>query len=322
MSEDLDFNHETVMLDEVVELFRSVPAGVIVDATVGGAGHTTAILESRADISVVAIDQDTEAVDAARSRLERFGDRAKVVHARFDAIASVVAEEVGGVEAVVGFIFDLGMSSPQLDNPERGMSFWERGPLDMRQDRTRTRTAADLVNDASEEDVAEVLWAYGDERFARRIAKAIVAARPVLDTLQLAELIRDAIPAATRRTGGHPARRSFQAVRMWTNEDLPVLVAGLDAAMAATAAGGRVVVISFHSGEDRIVKNRFKLAETGGCTCPSGLDCVCGAVPEARLLKRGGWVPTQDEIRANPRASSARLRAVEILPRHVNEELT
>jgi 16S rRNA (cytosine1402-N4)-methyltransferase len=314
--------HESVLLDRVLELFASVPAGTIVDATLGGAGHAAALLETRSDLRILGLDQDRDALAAAQARLAPFGDRATVTHARFDQLAAVVAALGTAIQPIVGVLFDLGVSSPQLDRPERGFSYRADGPLDMRQDQDQTRTAGDLVNDGDVRDLARALRDYGDERFADRVARRIVAARPITGTAQLAEVVRAAIPAATRRTGGHPAKRTFQALRMWTNDELTVLPAGLDAAIDVTAPGGRVVAISFHSGEDRIVKARFRLAETGGCTCPPGLPCVCGAVAEGRLLKRGGWTATPDELRDNPRAASARLRAIEILPTRSTEDLS
>ena len=308
------FVHESVLLDRVLELFAPVPAGTVVDATLGGAGHAAALLEARDDLRVLGLDQDRDALVAAQTRLAAFGDRGTATHARFDQLATVVAAAGAAVQPIVGVLFDLGVSSPQLDRPERGFSYRADGPLDMRQDRDQARTADDLVNHGDRRELARVLRDLGDERFADRIARAVDAARPVTGTLQLAEIVRSAIPAATRRTGGHPAKRTFQALRMWTNDELAVLEAGLDAALAVTAPGGRVVAISFHSGEDRIVKARFRTAETGGCTCPPGLPCVCGARPEARLLKRGGWTPDATELQTNPRAASARVRAVELLP--------
>ncbi|MCB0977079.1 MAG: 16S rRNA (cytosine(1402)-N(4))-methyltransferase RsmH [Acidimicrobiales bacterium] len=312
------FEHTSVLLERVVDLFDPVPSGTIVDATLGGAGHASAILERRPDIDVLGLDQDDDALAAGSARLAEFGDRARVVKARFDTLDAVV--ESHGVGQVSGVLFDLGVSSPQFDRPERGFSYRADGPIDMRQDRSQVRTAADLVNGAEPAELERVLREYGDERFAGPIARSIVAARPLAGTLELADVVRSAIPARFRRTGGHPAKRTFQACRMWTNDEPAVLQAGLDAALSVTAPGGRVAVISFHSGEDRIVKATFRRAETGGCTCPSGLPCVCGAVPIARLLKRGGWTATADELHANPRASSARLRAVEILPLRSNED--
>jgi 16S rRNA (cytosine1402-N4)-methyltransferase len=218
-----------------------------------------------------------------------------------------------GIEAVSGVLFDLGVSSPQLDRAERGFSHRFDAPLDMRMDTTTGPTAADVINGYDEAELVRVLRDLGDERFAGRIARAIVARRPVTTTGELAEIVRDAIPAPARRTGGHPAKRSFQAVRIEVNAELDILPAALDQAIELLVPGGRCVVLAYHSGEDRIVKERFRTASTGGCTCPPGLPCVCGATPLVRLLKRGAWKPSAAEITANPRAESARLRAVEKL---------
>ncbi len=211
-------------------------------------------------------------------------------------------------------LFDLGVSSPQLDRPERGFSYRHDGPLDMRMDQRQARTAADVVNRYDEGELARVLAEYGDERFARRIARAIIAARPLSRTTELAEVVRSAIPAPARRRGGDPARRTFQALRIEVNGELDALGPALDAAVDELVPAGRCVVLAYHSGEDRIVKDRFRQAETGGCTCPPNLPCVCGAQPSVRLLTRGARKPSPAEVARNHRAQSARLRAVEKLP--------
>jgi 16S rRNA (cytosine1402-N4)-methyltransferase len=310
---DPDFAHRPVMADEIVELFAPVPAGWLVDATLGGAGHATALLEAHAQLKVLGVDQDPDALAAAGARLERFGARARTARARFDSLAEVVADEVPAGEPVVGALFDLGVSSPQLDRADRGFSYRLDAPLDMRMDPDAPRSADDVVNRYAEADLARVLRVYGDERFATRIAKAVVAARPVHTTGELAELVRNAIPAAARRKGGHPAKRTFQAIRIEVNEELDVLPVALDAAIEVLAPGGRIAVLSYHSGEDRIVKAVLREAETGGCTCPPGLPCVCGATPTLRLLRRGGRTPSAAELERNPRSESARLRSAEKL---------
>jgi 16S rRNA (cytosine1402-N4)-methyltransferase len=215
---------------------------------------------------------------------------------------------------VSGVLFDLGVSSPQLDRAARGFSYWHEAPLDMRMDQRQARTAADIVNETDEQELAGLLRAFGDERYARRIAKAIVAARPVATTTQLAEIVRDAIPAPARRTGGHPAKRSFQAIRIAVNAELDVLAPAIDAGIAALQPGGRCAVLSYHSGEDRIVKARFRHHATGGWSGPKHLPPPTGVHPTVRLLKAGSWTAPDAEVAANPRASSARLRAVEKLP--------
>jgi len=304
------FDHRPVMLDEIVAAFDTVPSGWIVDATLGGAGHAVAVLEAHPHLSVLGIDQDADALAVARERLAPFGGRARAVHARFDSLASIIDDELGG-QPIVGALFDLGVSSPQFDRPERGFSYRFDAPLDMRMDRTRSLTAATVVNDYAEADLARVLREFGDERYATRIARAIVAARPVVTTAELATITRDAIPAPARRTGGHPAKRTFQALRIEVNNELGALPVALDAALESLTTGGRLVVLSYHSGEDRIVKQVMHDAESGGCVCPPNLPCVCGASPKVRLVRRGGTTPGNAEREANPRAESARLRIAE-----------
>jgi 16S rRNA (cytosine1402-N4)-methyltransferase len=305
------FAHEPVMAKEVVAVFAPVPPGLVVDATVGGGGHAAAILEAHPHLDLVGIDRDDTAIAAATEAVARFGKRATVHPGRFDHLKTIVQERGDG--PVVGVLFDLGVSSAQLDRPERGFSHRADAPLDMRMDRSQPRTAADLLNEEPVEELARILRHYGDERYAARIARAIAAARPLRTTGQLVDVITGAIPAPARRRGGHPARRSFQAIRIAVNEELDVLRPALDQALDLLVPAGRCAVLSYHSGEDRIVKDAFRDAATGGCTCPPGLPCVCGAVPTARLLWRGARKPSAAEVEANPRARSARLRAVEKL---------
>ena len=301
------FQHRPVMVDEVVSLFAAVPPGVVVDATVGGGGHSRALLAAFSPLRLVGVDRDADAVAAAADALRPFGDRVTLHHARFDQLDEVVEGPVSGV------LFDLGVSSPQLDRPERGFSYRADAPLDMRMDRSRGRTAADVVNGEDEAALARLIAESGERRFARRIARHIIARRPLATTGELAEVVRTAIPAATRRQGGHPARRVFQAVRIAVNDELETLGPALDGAIARLVPGGRCVVLAYHSGEDRIVKDRFVAAATGGCVCPPGLPCGCGAAPLVRLLNRGARKPSAAEVAANPRAESARLRACERL---------
>jgi 16S rRNA (cytosine1402-N4)-methyltransferase len=304
------FSHRPVLVDLVVELFAPVPPGVVVDATLGGGGHAEALLDAHPHLSVLGLDQDPDAIDAATARLARFGDRITVRRTRFDEIARVVAQVLPGAS---GALFDLGVSSPQFDRPERGFSYRGAGPLDMRMDPSRPVTAADLVNGAAETELVRLLRAYGDERHAVRIARAIVAHRPITTTDELAEIVRDAVPAPARRRGGHPARRTFQAIRIAVNDELGILPATLDDAIDVLVPGGRCVAIAYHSGEDRIVKDRFRHAATGGWTGPSHLPTPPDVQPRVRLLRRGAWRPTDAEIAENPRAEAARLRAVEKL---------
>jgi 16S rRNA (cytosine1402-N4)-methyltransferase len=308
----IPFAHLPVMAAEVVELMVPAPPGVLLDATLGGAGHATAILDAAPHLSLVGLDQDPAAVAASTAFLGRFGARARVVQARFDRLGDVL--DSFGIERVSAVLFDLGVSSPQLDQPERGFSYRSEAALDMRMDPGRPRSARDVVNEWEERDLAELFRANGEVRFARRIAKAIISSRPITTTAALADTVKDAIPAAARRTGGHPARRVFQAIRIAVNEELEILPDALDAALDRLVPAGRCVVLAYHSGEDRIVKDRFRQAATGGCICPPGLPCVCGAVPTVRLLNRGARRPSDSEVALNRRAESARLRAVEALP--------
>jgi 16S rRNA (cytosine1402-N4)-methyltransferase len=314
------FPHEPVMVDEVVGLFAPVPPGLILDTTLGGAGHSSALLAAHPDITVLGLDRDPTAVAAASEALAPYGERAVVRQSRFDALADVVADVQTALRTPLdqrglsGVLFDLGVSSPQLDVAERGFSYRRDAALDMRMDPTSGLTAADVVNQYPEDELVELFTDNGEGRFARRIARAIVAARPVTTTGQLADVVRAAIPAATRRTGGHPARRVFQAIRIAVNEELDQLSRALDDALTLLRPGGRCVVISYHSGEDRLVKTTFTRAATDDCRCPPGLPCVCGADPQFRLVSRGARRPSEDEVARNRRAEAARLRVIERRP--------
>ena len=310
-----EFEHRPVMVDEVVALLADVPPGVVVDATVGGGGHAAAVLAAHPGLRLVGVDRDADALGAAAATLAGFGDRVvSLHHARFDRLPSLVQAPVSAV------LMDLGVSSPQLDRADRGFSYRLDGPLDMRMDRSQRRTAADVVNHSDERSLSRMIEANGERRFARRIAGRIVAARPIESTGQLAKVVRDAIPAAARRTGGHPARRIFQALRIAVNDELDVLGPAIDSAIDLLGPGGRLVVLAYHSGEDRIVKDRFLAAASGGCQCPPALPCVCGAVPLVRLLNRGARTPSAAEVAANPRSESARLRACERLTAPLGDE--
>ena len=315
------FSHLPVLIRDVVDLFAPVPPGIVVDATVGGGGHAEALLESCPHLRLVGLDRDPVAVAAAAERLSRFGARVQVVHARFDRLASVMTQL--DHQTASGVLFDLGVSSPQLDRADRGFSHRHEGPLDMRMDQTATEpTAATLVNEAPVGELADVLRRLGDERYAARVAQAIVAARPIATTTQLAEVVRSAIPAPARRRGRHPATRTFQALRIAVNAELEVLPSALDQAIDVLVPGGRCSVLAYHSGEDRIVKFRFRHAATGGCTCPPHLPCGCGAVPSVRLIRAGATKASPAEVATNPRASSVRLRAVEKLAPSGGDEAT
>jgi len=302
------FEHDPVMHSEITAVFATVPPGTIVDATLGGGGHSAALLDSRDDLDVLGIDQDPHALEAAKARLAPYGQRVRTSRRRFDQLAEALDEH--DITEISGALFDLGVSSPQLDRGERGFSYRHEGPLDMRMDVDQTWSADDVVNGYAEQDLARVIRRYGDERFANRIARAICAARPIQSTTELAAVVTTAIPAAARRTGGHPAKRTFQAIRIEVNDELGVLPDAIDQAVDATVPGGRIAVLSYHSGEDRIVKHRFALA-AGACDCPHDLPCVCGAIQTVRIVRGVSKKASSDEQSTNRRAASARLRVVE-----------
>jgi 16S rRNA (cytosine1402-N4)-methyltransferase len=301
------FSHTPVLRDEVVSLFASVPPGTLVDATVGGGGHSEALLEAYPALRVVGLDRDPVALEAARSRLLSFGDRITLIRSPFSALSSVI--ETPGLAPLSGVLFDLGVSSPQLDQAERGFSFRSDGPLDMRMDQSSGVAAAELVNNRSEAELAALFRENGEGRLSRRIARAVVAARPIASTQQLADVVAAAVPAAARRKG-HPARRVFQALRIEVNDELGELATALPVALSSLAVGGVCAVISYHSGEDRLTKQTFAEFATGGCVCPPQLPCVCGAVARHDLVFRGARKASAAEIAANPRAEAARLRAM------------
>jgi len=306
--------HIPVMLDRIVALVAP-PLGragsVLVDATLGLGGHSEAVLTRCPQAHVIGIDRDPHALERSRERLAPFAERVTLVHAVYDEIPTVLADL--GHDRVDGVLFDLGVSSMQLDLRDRGFAYAEDAPLDMRMDDSVGRTAADVLNSYSVEELAQVLRTYGEERFARRIAEAVVRERqrePFTRSARLVELVREAIPAAARRTGGHPAKRTFQALRIEVNEELPVLRRALPAAIEAIGVGGRVVVMSYHSLEDRITKQVF--AEHTSSDLPPDLPFVpAGHEPALRLLTRGAEKAPAEEIDENPRAASVRLRAVE-----------
>lgn len=301
------FRHIPVLRDEVVSLFAAVPPGVIVDATVGGGGHAFALLSAYEGVRVVGLDRDPAALEAARERLSTFRDRVTLLHARFSSLDAIVSDL--HLRALSGVLFDLGVSSPQLDVADRGFSFREEGPIDMRMDPTAGMPAAELLNTLPEGTLAALFRDNGEGRWSVRMARAVVAARPLTSTTQLAEVVASVVPAAARRKG-HPARRVFQALRIEVNDELGELSAALPMALSRLDVDGVCAVISYHSGEDRLTKTAFALAASGGCVCPPGMPCVCGAVPRHRLVFRGSRKPMAAEVAANPRAESARLRAI------------
>lgn len=314
--------HLPVLVGRVVELLAPAlqqPGAVLVDATLGLGGHTAAVLTRCPQARAVGLDRDGAALEQAAERLAGFGSRVRLVHTRYDAVAAAVAPQVrsgaGARGCVDAVLFDLGVSSLQLDRAERGFAYAQDAPLDMRMDPSGADdlTAAELLNTWPAADIARVLRAYGEERFARRIAAAVVRAReeaPFTSSARLVALVRDAVPAAARRTGGNPAKRTFQALRIAVNDELAVLRDALPAALDLTCPGGRVVVLAYHSLEDRIVKT--ELARRARTDVPDDMPFVpAGHGPQLRLLTRGAERADADEVARNPRARSVRLRAAE-----------
>ena len=303
-------HHQPVMCREVVDVLREVPEGILVDATVGDGGHTDALLESLPHIRVVGLDRDPEALSTASARLAPHRHRLTLHHATFDALGAVL-DSIGQAE-ISACLFDLGVSSRQLDRPERGFSYRLDGPLDMRMDPAGPVTAADIVNGADEGALAGILRRNADERYARRIAAAIVAQRPFATTAQLSGAVAAAVPAPARRRS-HPARRTFQALRIEVNGELEMLEGALAGAIERLTSSGRCAVLSYHSGEDRIVKSVFRRAAGEFPPPRPGLPPAPGPPATVRLLSRRSLTPTDSEKAANHRAGSARLRAVERL---------
>ena len=306
--------HLPVMVDRVLALFAPAldpPGAVLVDATLGRAGHARALLAAHPRLALVGMDTDASAIAESGRLLAPYADRVTLAHAVYDQIAGVLARQ--GVARVQGVLFDLGVSSPQLDEPGRGFAYSYDAPLDMRMNRGQALTAADVLNTYPLAQLARVLREYGEEKYARRIAEAVVRARatgPLTSTSQLNEIIRDSIPAPARRSGGHPAKRTFQALRIEVNAELEVLARALPAALDALAVGGRIVVLAYHSLEDRAVKRA--LTSRAVDATPPGLPvALAEASPQFKLLTRGAERPPGAEVAANPRAASARLRAAE-----------
>ncbi len=303
--------HLPVMAAMVVELFSQCPGSCIVDATVGTGGHAEALLLTNDSIQVIGIDRDGSALEICKARLERFGDRIRLIQGRFSQIERLLGEMGIGTSQVTGILLDLGLNSLQIDTPSRGFSYMVEGPLDMRMDATQGTTASDLANEATENELVELFRANGEYQNARRVARAIVASRPLHNTAQLVDVVDRAVPASARKRKGHAAKRFFQAMRVYVNDEQAELAAVLDASMRLLSDRGYLITISYHSGEDGMIKAFMRYAETGGCQCPPQLPCQCGAVSLGRMIFRGARKPTRDEIDMNPRAKSARLRAFE-----------
>lgn len=315
------FSHTTVLLEEAVEGLNIKPDGIYVDCTLGGAGHSAHIAAALGEYGrLIAFDQDDWAHENAKIKLAPYMDKVTLVRSNFrhleQQLATCSVPMKDGIPQVDGILFDLGVSSPQLDEAERGFSYNHDAPLDMRMDREQELTAHHIVNEWDERDIARILDRYGEEKFARNIARSMIKQRqlePIATTSQLAEIVKNAIPAATRRTGGHPAKRSFQALRIAVNDELGAEEEALEAAVRCTAPQGRISVITFHSLEDRICKQTFA-QYVEKCTCPPDFPmCVCGNEGVLKLVNRKPIVPSDAELEANPRARSAKLRIAEKL---------
>lgn len=310
----MDFKHVSVLLNECIDALDIKEDGIYVDCTLGGAGHSSHILKHLSkDGMLIGIDQDTDALRAAKERLNDFTN-VKYVHNNFYNIDSILNEI--DVEKVDGILMDLGVSSYQLDEGERGFSYMQDAPLDMRMNRDNDFSAYEIVNGYSEEALHKIIKDYGEERFAKRIANFIVnrrAEKPIETTLELVDIIKAAIPAKMRRDGPHPAKRTFQAIRIEVNSELKILNKAIEDGVNRLNPGGRMAIITFHSLEDRIVKLKFRELQDP-CTCPREFPvCACGKSPIVKLISRKGIAPTKEEIEENPRSRSAKLRVIEKL---------
>lgn len=307
-----DYGHKPVLLQECLEALAVKPGGTYLDGTLGRAGHSLEILRRLDGGRLIGIDRDLTAIEAAKERLAAFGDRVTLVHGNFQDLGDILRGL--NVDKLDGMLFDLGVSSPQLDEPQRGFSYMHDAPLDMRMDETAELDARQVVNGWSYEELRRILYDYGEERFAPQIARAIVRRRedkPIETTGELVELIRSAMPPKALREKQHPAKRTFQAIRIAVNGELDALAPMLEAAAGALAPGGRLAVITFHSLEDRIVKQTMRTLATG-CTCPPEFPvCVCGKKPKLTLVKRKPIEASPAELEENPRARSAKLRVAE-----------
>ena len=312
MEQELSFKHKPVLLEEVLEGLNIKPDGIYADGTLGGAGHSFEIAGRLEKGRLIGTDQDEDAIKAATGRLEPYKERCSIVKSNYEAMDKVLADL--GIDKVDGILLDLGVSSYQLDTPERGFSYRTDAPLDMRMDRENGMTAKDLVNTYSEYDLFRIIRDYGEDRFAKNIAKHIAAARAVKKietTFELNEIIRASIPAKVRETGGHPSKRTFQAIRIELNRELEVLSESLETMIDLLNDKGRLCIITFHSLEDRIVKKAFNTAENP-CICPPGFPvCVCGRKPKGKHLTKKAITPSDVEMNDNPRSKSSKLRIFE-----------
>ena len=308
----IEFSHRSVLLDECMDGLDIKPDGIYVDGTAGGAGHSSEIAKRLGSGRLIAIDQDETAVAVATERLNALGKNTTVVRSNFSELASVCRSL--GIDAIDGVLLDLGVSSYQLDTAERGFSYSADAPLDMRMDNRCSLSAYEVVNSYSEQELKRILYDYGEERFAPAIASAIVKrreSRPIETTAELSDIIKYAIPPPPREGGHHPAKRSFQAIRIEVNRELDVIEPAIRGAVEMLRSGGRIAIITFHSLEDRIVKQAFA-SLASGCTCPKDFPiCVCGNKPKVRLVNRKPILPSKAELEENPRSRSAKLRVAE-----------
>ncbi|AEF17089.1 Ribosomal RNA small subunit methyltransferase H [Thermoanaerobacterium xylanolyticum LX-11] len=308
----MDFKHESVLLQETIEYLEIKPDGIYVDGTLGGGGHSYEILRRLDKGKLIAIDRDMDAIKAASIRLKDFNNTT-YIHDNYKNIKDILKK--CGIESIDGALLDLGVSSYQLDEAQRGFSYMHDAPLDMRMDKESDITAEYVVNNYSEDEIAKVISDYGEELWAKRIAKFIVEERrrkPIKTTFELVDIIKKAIPASKRRTGPHPAKRTFQAIRIEVNEELKGLGDAIADFVDVMNPGGRIAIITFHSLEDRIVKNAYKKLEDP-CTCPKNLPCTCGKKPVIKIITKKPIVPSEVEIKVNPRSRSAKLRVAEKL---------
>ena len=309
-----EFTHRPVLLDECIEALNIRPEGVYLDGTLGRAGHSREIAKRLTSGRLICVDRDDAALEAARERLAPWMDKVTLVHSNFDRVDEILDQL--GIPGADGMLFDLGVSSPQLDDGARGFSYMADAPLDMRMDRDEGLTAADVVNAWSQEELKRILFQYGEERYAPQIAAAIVRRReerPIATTLELVEIIKGAMPARALKEKQHPAKRSFQAIRIAVNDELGSVERMIDRAVPRLNKGGRLAVITFHSLEDRIVKTGLA-GFARGCTCPPDFPvCVCGKTPDVKLVNKKPILPSQQELEENPRSRSAKLRVAEKL---------
>ncbi len=312
MSEELQFNHKSVLLDETIEGLNIKDDGIYVDGTLGGGGHSFEIAKKLKSGRLIGIDQDPDAIKAAEVRLESYKDRVDIVKSNYENIGEILKSK--NIDGVDGILLDLGVSSYQLDTPSRGFSYMSDAPLDMRMDTESERTAYDIVNGYTEQELFRIIRDYGEDRFAKNIAKHIVQKRSeksIETTFELNEIIRASIPAKVRETGGHPSKRTFQAIRIELNRELEVLENSLNTMIDLLNDKGRLCIITFHSLEDRIVKSAFNTAEKP-CICPPGFPvCVCGKKSKGKHLTKKAIIPTDEELLTNPRSKSSKLRIFE-----------